>query len=266
MITQILVPTDFSESSEKAFEWACYFAGVTSASVHLFHRIETPNAFEKKEVEDQLSALSVKGEHLGISITSSHASGRLIEDIAELIHHGSFDLVIMGAHGKSGYQASMLGSNTVKAVRKLHANLLIVKKESTPVPVRRIMFTSALNETDRPSFRWLLKLSQLFEVEKLHVMSVNTGSYFSQPTIVMEEALKGFSKIAQKEAGIRVKAHFYKNASVLSGIQEFSREEEVDFIAIPNHEKHPLKRIFLGSTVETLVQISSCPVLCINLQ
>lgn len=266
MITHILVPTDFSESSEKAFDWACFIAKLTSASVHLFHRIETPNAFEKKEVEDQLSLLSAKGEQRGVTVTFSHASGRLIEDIAEIIHHGSYDLVIMGAHGKSGYQASMLGSNTVKAVRKLRANLLIVKKDSSPNPIRRMMFTSALNESDRPSFRWLLKLSQLFEIEKLHVMSVNTGSYFSQPTIVMEEALKGFSQIALNETGIEIITHFYKNASVLTGIEEFSKEEEVDFIAVPNHEKHPLKRIFLGSTVETLVQISSCPVLCINLQ
>jgi nucleotide-binding universal stress UspA family protein len=264
MIKNILLPTDFSESSDKAFQWACYIAKITSSTIHLFHRIETPNAFEKKEVELRLTNLAEKAERTGVPASISHASGRLIEEIEQLLSLGSFDLIIMGAHGRSGHQTSMLGSNTVKAVRKLHSNLLIVKHSTQDPPVKRMMFTSALNVTDRQSFRWFLKWTKVFNIEELHVMSVNTGSYFTQPTVVMEEALMAFSKIAKKEADLHIKTHFYRNASVLSGIQTFSKEESVDLIAIPNHEKHPLKRIFLGSTVETLVQVSPCPVLCIN--
>ena len=83
----------------------------------------------------------------------------------------------------------------------------------------------------------------------------------------MEAALSEFVKLARDmDPGMQVRSHFYKNSSVLDGIVTFGREEHVDLIAMPNHERHALKRIFFGSTVEALVQVSHAPVLCINLQ
>lgn len=281
MIKKILVLTDFSESSRLAFEWACLFAGKLDAAIHVYHRIEPPEHWEKdldgghhkamqayvSMVEKKLEELKTAESAQAIEVTASYSSGHFIEQVEELMTRTDTDLIVMGARGTDLNSDKPMGFHTAKAVRRLRANMLIVPETAQPKDIiREVLFTSGLNESDRPAFKWLVKLMPVFGMEEMHIMSVNTGNYFSQPTILMEEALGEFAALGENLAsGIDVRTHFYKNNSVLAGILAFGKEEDVDLIAIPNHEKHPLKRIFLGSTVETLVQVSDAPVLCIDL-
>ena len=265
----------------RALEWAVVFARKLSAPLHIFHRIESPGYLEKdvkrlsesqmaeyvREVGEKLKAIAELELLAGLEVSTSLSGGDFIGQIEQLQSLNSFDFIVMGARGQHMEADKPMGSHAVKAVRKLGAHILIVPEAAQPEEkIREVLFASALNESDRPALKWFIRLMALFGTEEMHVMSVNTGSYFTQPTFLMEEALEEFARLARSlETGVRVETHFYKDNSVLDGIMAFGKEERVNLIAVPNHEKHPLKRIFLGSTVEALVQVSDAPVLCIDL-
>lgn len=282
MINKILVLTDFSVSSMRALEWAGLFARKLSVPIHIFHRLDPPagnstglsgdpdirldeymhNTDEKLKALEDIEMLD------GLDVTTSATHGDFIGQVEQLQRLNGFDFIVMGARGMRNEADKPMGSHAVKAVRKLDTHILVVPEEAEPEgAIREVLFASALNESDRPALKWLMRLIQIFNTEELHIMSVNTGSYFTQPTLLMESALTEFVKLAQDmDPGMQVRSHFYKNSSVLDGIVTFGREEHVDLIAMPNHGRHALKRIFFGSTVEALVQVSHAPVLCINLQ
>lgn len=276
MINHILVPVDFSLTSQRAVDWAFFIAKRTDATIHIYHMLErSPGWYkdqgtkDKKLISDEeyLSFLDKefkkfdeRAEQSGLHLTTSYSSGKLIAELDRLVHEQPFDLVVMGAHGMDYYNGFM-GSNTVKVVRKLHDNILIVKANHIPGEFDCMMYATGLDESDRKGYRFLVKFGQLFGANESHIVSVNTQSYFSQPTIVMKEALHEFAELSPE---VSTKTHFYKNSSVLAGIQEFSSEHKVDLVGLSNHETHPLKRIFFVSTVESLVQLSDCPVLCIE--
>ena len=55
-----------------------------------------------------------------------------------------------------------------------------------------------------------------------------------------------------------------QDLSVEHGIRVFAEELGADLIAISNHERHPVRRILRGSTVEALVNHAAIPVLSID--
>ena len=62
------------------------------------------------------------------------------------------------------------------------------------------------------------------------------------------------------------KAHVFRALSIDDGIRSFSEKIGADLIVISNHERHPLKRMLIGSNVEALVNHSSLPVLTIDFE
>jgi nucleotide-binding universal stress UspA family protein len=58
--------------------------------------------------------------------------------------------------------------------------------------------------------------------------------------------------------------HVYKDLSIDEGVRSFSKEIKADLVAISNHERHPIKRMLIGSNVELLINHSELPVLTID--
>jgi nucleotide-binding universal stress UspA family protein len=58
--------------------------------------------------------------------------------------------------------------------------------------------------------------------------------------------------------------HVVEAISVDEGIRSFAQKCGADLIAISNRERHPVKRMLIGSNVELLVNHSEAPVLTID--
>ena len=85
--------------------------------------------------------------------------------------------------------------------------------------------------------------------------------YLTQPTFIMQSALKDYKKIAKD---YNVSTHFIKDFSIDSGVRHFVEDHKIDLIGIANSFKHPIKRIFNGSNVEVIVNHSKVPVITIS--
>ena len=137
----ILVPIDFSESSEKAATAACALAGKTGATVHLLHAYQIP-------VESVGLALTVSQQYVTQFVSDSKA--QLQELVAKLCPNatvGPFlvesgdpreviiaeatklhvELIVMGTHGRRGLSRALIGSVAESVVRTAHCSVLIVR-------------------------------------------------------------------------------------------------------------------------------------------
>jgi len=272
-----LIPTDFSEYADYALQMGINLAHVTDAEIHLIHSMDHINNITKfnlgKDKSEELDQLieqwatekleMMKREisKYGLQCITHLYNGRLIDDIKNQIANEDYDMVIMGSHGASGKEEWFIGSNTSKVVRKIHENVLVVKKPVASLDFSEVVFVTGLSVKEQKALKIFLDFIEPFDVKEVHIMSVDTLNYFSQPSIIMKEALKDFKEIANNS---NVKCHFYTDYSIQAGIRHFTEEYKIDLIGISNYVRHPIKRIFLGSNVEMLVNHSDIPVLSID--
>lgn len=274
---KILVPTDFSETSENAFSASILFAKKLEVEIHLLHCIELPKFWKSnpkhnetlKKIEHMLYEQAEEKlnryqnlllEH-NISCSYSILKDSYLECIVDQNLFKETDLVIIGSHGASGKQEWFIGSNTQKVLRKINKNVLVIKDKIETVEFKKVVYATGLAANEKNDFKSFLKFISPFDIEEVHIVAVDTLSYFTQPTIVMQSALEDFAKIVTNH---KVKTHFYKNYSVDAGVRKFVKEYNIDLVCISNTFKHPIKRIFNGSNVEVIVNHSHVPVLAID--
>jgi len=276
-MNNILIPTDFSKYANYAFEAGCQLAKSTKAHLHLYHCMNLPDDWEDQspeekmsdhrenniaiEVRHQLIELQTRAKDYGVECSIHATGGNFLKDINEVLEKVKVDLIVMGSHGASGKEEWFIGSNTQKAVRKLRYNVLIVKNPVADLKFKKVTFVSGLTVNDQEAFKIFLDFVKPFQPEEVHVLSIDTSSWFTQPTIVMSESLKDFKAIAKD---YNCKTHFYKDFSVQAGIRHFVHENKIDLVGISYRVRNSLKRIFLGSNVEMLVNHSEVPVLSVG--
>lgn len=275
---KILVPTDFSLQAAIAEDAAIKIAAIAHCEILFFHcaswlpadwkegiagdqKDDPENATKLQNLRMQMKNIRKKCQPHNVHCQTRISGGQLIDNIEALIAEETFDLTVMGSHGASGKQEFFIGSNTQKVIRKVHTNLLILKEPIDEINFEKVLFATNLSMADQEAFANFLSFIRIFNLKKIHLLTIDTPGFFTQPRILVEERQNDFRDMADK---YEVETHFLRDFTVETGIRKFSEELGVDLIAISNYERHILKRIFSGSNVEMLANHSDLPVLSLD--
>lgn len=138
-INKILVPIDFSEGSELALRYAATFASEYGAQIHLLNVIEEevlhagnlsdPLETSTKWQEQNMKQLEsfVPAKYNDFDIIRKVQGGLVYETIINYAKDNEISLIIIGAHGKTGFIDSWLGGNSYEIARKSPCAVLTVK-------------------------------------------------------------------------------------------------------------------------------------------
>jgi nucleotide-binding universal stress UspA family protein len=141
-VKKILVPTDFSDASGEAVNTAIAFARAFAARILLVHVFVEPTyvlpppvematfPFDMTEimtkVQASLEAELQRVEQAGIPVEGETISGRAAPEIVEYAKKTGADLIVMGTHGRSGFQHALLGSVAERVVHHSPCPVLVV--------------------------------------------------------------------------------------------------------------------------------------------
>ena len=146
-LKKILVPVDYSDGSRVAMEYALFLAERFDAEIEVLHVAEIPLGEEEHTVvkpdtgeEEFLSELimqqAVKAgtEFLApfvrdatIPIERSLLKGRPGKVIVEAATDRGADLIVMGTHGRSGFERLIMGSVTERVLRSAPCPVVVVR-------------------------------------------------------------------------------------------------------------------------------------------
>lgn len=141
-LNQILVPTDFSETSDAAAKYARALAQAFNADVHLMHVLENPyvsydplslmppdNFFEELEARtrDRLMRLLTDWEPLHPHVDVVTTRGSAFLEIIRYAKEHCIDLIVLGTHGRGPIAHMLMGSVAEKIVRKAPCPVLTVR-------------------------------------------------------------------------------------------------------------------------------------------
>jgi universal stress protein A len=152
-IRQILVPTDFSEPSRAALDYAAELARPLGATLDVLHVWEAPvfvppsmlpeagvadvAALElyRESAESQLATFVADAKKRGIAVRTSFAElGPAAHTIAEFARARHYDLIVIGTHGRTGLAHVVIGSVAERVVRYAHCPVLAVRSQGEPKP------------------------------------------------------------------------------------------------------------------------------------
>ena len=146
-LNRILVPTDFSDFSKPAVQYACAIAARFGSEVHLLHVVPDPAmlvpeaaAFSvesmqaqaqsmAKDAAAQLELLPGDGWDNGKPIIREVRVGTAFLEIIEYAREKDVDLIVIGTHGRSALMHILMGSVAERVVRKASCPVLTVKPE-----------------------------------------------------------------------------------------------------------------------------------------
>ncbi|MGA3084546.1 MAG: universal stress protein [Thermodesulfobacteriota bacterium] len=141
----ILVPTDFSEYSDKALQQAIDIAKQFKGKIYLLHVIgivipymvdysidprilnQVENASEttsKKMLRDQLAKFP---DSKSIEIIDDIRRGVHYMEISNYQQEKKIDLIVISSHGKTGLLSHLIGSVAEKVLRSAKCSVLLVR-------------------------------------------------------------------------------------------------------------------------------------------
>lgn len=141
-LKNILVPTDFSENSFPAFEFAHYLAKQCNAVLHVLHVYEPiisikyndnellEHKFEKTRylnAEEELRRFINRISLQGVKIVEAMHAGKPPEQILEYSHSEHIDLVIIASHGWTGLSHLITGNVANKVLRYSQIPTICIK-------------------------------------------------------------------------------------------------------------------------------------------
>jgi len=140
---RIVVPTDFSDGADLALRYARELAAAFGASVDLLHVIEeaAQPAFYapivpsrdrllediREQAEDSMRRALTEGEGPDVESETHVETGRPAETIREFAERRGADLLVLGSHGRTGFERVMLGSVAEAVVRRSSIPVLTAK-------------------------------------------------------------------------------------------------------------------------------------------
>jgi nucleotide-binding universal stress UspA family protein len=191
-ISRILCPVDYSEPSALALRTAMMLARWYGAEVLVPHVVAlalpavpfaaaTPVVLtpeQRAQVDAQLRQFIDAAEPDGVEVTTAVLEGPAVSEVLRQAEDWPADLVVMGTHGRSGFDYLLMGSVTERLLRKADVPVLTVRAgvdppgTSPPAPFRRILCPVDYSPASLNALRYALSLVQESggRLTLLHVM------------------------------------------------------------------------------------------------
>jgi len=290
-IERILCPTDFSDFSERAYDYAISLARHYNVELYLLHVVRpviigypeyaVPDSVTqfygelREHAEEQLREFAKARAIGGVQAKVTVEEGVVTETILDFSRKNEIDMIVMGTHGRRGFQRLTLGSVTERVLRRAKCPVLAVRRPAhdfvapgnttEPVHLRKILFCSDFSECSERALQYALSLATEYksELSLLHVLEHPP----SETERGVEEArihhvLAG--KVPEEaRAGGKIKT-VVRAGKPYEEIIKLAEQEQTDLIVVGVRGRNALDLALFGSTTHRVLQLGPCPVLAIH--
>ena len=268
---RFLVATDSSEYSAGAVREAINMAQKCGARVHVISIVASDAEIEsmgqsllKKELDTaqaHLETVKAQAEASGIACETRLVHGSNVhQEVVNEAERMQADLVIMGRRGRHGLARLMVGDTTVKVIGHSPCGVLVVPRAAALSGRHFVLASDGSRYADAAA-----------------VAAVNLAKYCHTPVTAVSVIMPSHSEERRKEAHSIIKrlvAFLRKegvtaDGEVLHGqpdemIVQTAQKRQADLIVMGSHGRTGLERILLGSTVERVLNRTSCAVLVVK--
>jgi nucleotide-binding universal stress UspA family protein len=276
--SKILIPVDFSETSQLAIKHGAFIAQLTKGDLYLLHVINAQymaqnmfvpliqfnahnNIEDKAEVKLAQLVEEVKTEY-NLKIQFIVKSGNPSTEIVSVAKEIGASLIIMGTHGYSPLEELVIGSTALKVLTKSVCPTMAMSGEADHKGYSRILLPIDTSAHTRQKVNYTLEMAKKFSATVHAVAILGAGEESEKPSI--ELIMHQIEKLAHEK---NVAFH----SDVISNVKNratatvnYSQKTGADMIVIMTDQDAELSGFFLGPYAQQVIHLSKVPVIAIK--
>jgi len=260
----ILVPYDFTEVADSAVNHAIGMAKILNYEIRLFHVTGKEDmAATQNEKAKKLSIISEElQKKYNVEVKYLIKEGSIFKDIANAALYTGSKFVIMGTHGKKGFQ-HIAGSFAMKVITKSSVPFIVVQNRPFNEGYKNIVITIDETSETKQKIKWAVYIAQIFN-STVHIYypnekDENIGGRINRNVFqiksVFEKNNIPFVEAKPEKTG----GSFAKN------VISYSQKNKADLIVIMTTPDQILPNFVLGKWDEQILfNDAEIPVMCVN--
>jgi nucleotide-binding universal stress UspA family protein len=294
----VLCPIDLGESSGRSLAYAAAFARWYKARLTVLHVVPTfdPVQVQSGQLgnpvhfvqpvprEEVLAALRAAVDAAGGDARQTTAVAEAGDPVAAIVDQAvgiPADLLVMGTHGRSGFDRLLLGSVAEKVLRKAPCPVLTVPPHApdhapATLAFKRILCPMDFSPAALQALGFALDLARQSKsvVTVLHVIEwlaeeePRTHAQFSVDEYrqhLTEDASERMRTLVAEAAGPRREfEHVVVTGRAHREVARVAAEKEVDLIVMGAQGRGAVGATLFGSTAQHVVRTATCPVLTVR--
>jgi nucleotide-binding universal stress UspA family protein len=131
-IKQLIIPIDFQKHTDDLVDYALYIASKFDAAITFFHVVEQLDnyagfvhpSWEQYEkdmlihAEERMRNLITDTKEKGVDCSGKVKIGDIVDSIITFTKECNGDAIVMGTHGRKGFEKILLGSVAERVIKK----------------------------------------------------------------------------------------------------------------------------------------------------
>jgi nucleotide-binding universal stress UspA family protein len=292
-IAHVLCPVDLSETSEHAVDHAAAIARWYEAKLTLLHVVTTLPAMDLPP----LVLTDVDRERLGAAMR--RMAGRVPDgvpvdvrveeaayvhdEVSRVVAETQADLLVLGTHGRSGYQRMFLGSVTEKLIRTAACPALVVPPRApdaptdAPVEFKRIVCAVDFSDSSLAALTYALSLAEEADAHLTLLHAIEMPPELRENPMAPDFDIDRIHAAADA-AALRhlrdlipdaARSYCTVETAVVEGrayrrVLQYAAEHESDLIVMGVHGRGAVDLLLFGSTTHHVIRAAACPVLIVR--
>ena len=290
-LEKILCPVDFSEFAARAYYYARSLAQHYKAALVVQHVTEPllsiyrgymtapfiEDAYLKQEsyAEQELHEFIARYNGPGDQPELVLQRGPVAESVLSLAAERNVDLIVMGTHGRRGFDHLVLGSVAERVLRKASCPVLVIRdptrtfvdagNREDPVNIQSILFCTDFDDNSPRALEYALSLALQYSsgISLLHVIEAmaDVPGLAEEIQLVQQQLEESIPEDARRWAKV---VSTVRTGKPSKEIIDYASEIHADLIVMGVRGRGAVDLTLFGSTTHRVIQLATCPVLVVR--
>lgn len=280
----VLLATDLSPASQAALRWAKGMARRYGSELYVTHVVSpsetalVPPEYwgSSQEMIEEAASHEMEGldgDLRGVPHQMMLQRGDVWESLSSDLQDLGIDLLVMGTHGRGGFNLLIRGSVAEEAFRRAPCPVLTVgPKAGAPATAEpafaQILFATHFGPESLAAAPFAVSLAEEFnaQLRLLHVMNEDDFDLPADPQVLLQNRTERLHKIIPADAALRREPQFrVEFGQAADQILRTAEETKADLIVLgAKATEHIGTAVHLGSVAHKVVSSAMCPVLTIR--
>ena len=272
----ILVPVDFSETSENAINFAVEMAKLFDNQITLLNVVssgmmslfigDSQKEILKEGIQSRMN--QYKAEVLKqwpqATVNLRVEEGKPYKTINQVADEGGCDQIVMGVNGANRME-QFIGSTTSRVISSSNVPVIAVKHETESLTFNNIVLPIDLTKGSKQKLVWAIHFAKKYNSHVHAIMEVNKDEFIKNKI----DANKAYVERVFRENNIKHTVKLLDDRSYPDNLGmdtvKYADEVNADLIMIMTQEEARFADMFVGSYAKQIIRnTQGTPVMCIN--
>lgn len=273
-IDNILVPVDFSDCAKNALRIAINIAKKCEAKIHMVNAVhvhsphpEMTGGLIEEIVSDYEAQVKQSFEELESEMIElqdvPHQADRFVSYLTDAIYtetqEKSIDLIVMGTREDHGDMEHLLGTRATDVIESIAVPILVVPEQSTAFDLKKVGL--AVEYDDSLLFQDFNVLKLLCTAYDAELLAFNISD---DPSTISMKDQKVIGKLKDYLVPTKSSIRTVEATSITAGIRDFSKNHELDMLAMIPRKHNFFERLFKKSITKAIAVDVEVPLLIIR--